>query len=251
MGSGRPDPDAKERTGPAFVRVSIIVPALDEARAYRRHARRAAAMAGRRPRGHRGGRRKPRRDRRACNAAGGPRLRCAKGPRAADERRRGHGRRRHPALPACRFAPARRRRGDAVARAGQIGPSLGALRRGNRRTRPRAALRRGTHEPALARHGHRDRRPGDLRRARAVPGGRRISRPAADGGHRDVAAPEARRRLAALPAAAGRHVGAPLGAARALADRDRDVAVALRVLARRATGRPRGRVRCGCARRRG
>ena len=33
MGSGLPGSDAKQRSGPAFVRVSIIVPALDEARA--------------------------------------------------------------------------------------------------------------------------------------------------------------------------------------------------------------------------
>ena len=32
MGRGLPDPGAKARSGPAFVRVSIIVPALDEAR---------------------------------------------------------------------------------------------------------------------------------------------------------------------------------------------------------------------------
>ncbi len=42
---------------------------------------------------------------------------------------------------------------------------------------------------ALAAHRHRDRRPGDLHDARGLRRGRRLSRPAADGGRRDVAPP--------------------------------------------------------------
>ena len=48
-------------------------------------------------------------------------------------------------------------------------------------------------EPALAPHRHRDRRPGDLRQARRVSGGRRLSGNPADGRHRAVQAAETRR----------------------------------------------------------
>ena len=126
---------------------------------------------------------------------------------------------------------------DTAARAGAIGPPLGALRRGDRRTRRACCAGRRDDERALARS------PASRPATRAI----FVERALFDsvGGYPDqplMEDIELSRRLkraagrAAVPPAAGRHVGPPLGAARALADDHRDVAVALRLLARRGSG---------------
>src|SRR5437660_1281202 len=82
---------------------------------------------------------------------------------------------------------------------------------------------------ALAPLGHRDRRPGAIRRARRFRGGGGFSRHPADGGHRVVAAAQTAR-TAALPARTGDDVGAPLGGPRRRAHDRADVATAARLL---------------------
>ena len=165
-----PSPGEERWSHPASMRVSIIVPALDEARAI---VATLAALQSSRAAGHEvivvdGGSvdvtvalATPLADR----VVG-----AARGRAQTDERRGCSGRGRPPALSARRFAPARRWRLRTLVRAlARTGRRWGPLRHRDRRERAAPwAPGRGADEPALARHRNRDRRPGDLRRAHAV-----------------------------------------------------------------------------------
>ena len=130
--------------------------------------------------------------------------------------------------------------------AGRRSPrAVGTLRRPHRRPPPRPAPRRRADELSFPRHGHRHRRPGHVGHPRAVRRGRRIPRPAADGGRRAVAAAEVDRGPARVPRVPRGDVRTPLGSAGAVAHDRHNVAAALRLLARRRPGRARPTLHAG------
>ncbi|MCZ7654627.1 MAG: DUF3047 domain-containing protein [Rhodocyclaceae bacterium] len=115
------------------------------------------------------------------------------------------------------------------------GHAWGPLRCRHRRPPSAAAADRPPHEPALAPHRHRHRRPGDVRQPRRLHGLRRLSRHCAHGGHRAEPRAEAHRPTR-LPATARAHFRPALGPAGLMAHRPADVAIAPRLFFRRRSG---------------
>ncbi len=154
-------PHAKPMAERPRMRLSIVIPALDEARGHRGHAVRAAAAARARPRGHRRRRRQPD----ATLDLARPLADRASARRAdarADERRRPHRARRRAAVPARRLAAAAAR---TTAIAGACAEGTGGAASTSRSRPPRDIAARRLHdELALAPDRHRDGRSGNLRR---------------------------------------------------------------------------------------
>ena len=190
----------------------------------------AGAAARMRARGDRGRRWQPRRHAGAGRTLGRPRAEQRARPRPADEYRRGAGRRRGLAVPACGHVVAGRR-GRGGARGGGHRDGMGTLRCAHRRGVGLVSGHRRVHELAFTPHRHRHRRPGHLRADGAVPQPRRLRRAAADGGRGAVAPPVQGFETCLLEGACA-HIGTPVGDPWRVAHDSADVAPALGLLAR-------------------
>ncbi len=219
------------------MRLSIVVPVLDEARPPRGPAGGARAL---RPRcrGDRRGRRKPGRkrgDRRPD--PGRPSRVWRPRPGAPDERGRGPGGRRDPPLPPRRHAPPARRGGGCPGRPRRPLGRLRPLRRPLRSIRGCVPDDRPPDEPALAPDGDLHRRPGDLRPPLGVRAPRGLPGDRPHGGHRAHPPAEAHRPLRPVETP-GHDRGPALGRERNCADDRPHVDLARPLLLRDRAGPP-------------